>query len=119
MRRWPFPAQTPAGCAYHLPGLSFSQFVLDAFIPAHNWPPHSSFQLCPVTLSGLPAVYVSSSRRVDIADSIFFKFFFKILFILERGGEGEWERNINMWLPLVHPLLGTWPTTQACALTGN
>ena len=24
-----------------------------------------------------------------------------------------------MWLPLVHPLLGTWPTTQACALTGN
>ena len=24
-----------------------------------------------------------------------------------------------MWLPLMHPLLGTWPTTQACALTGN
>ena len=24
-----------------------------------------------------------------------------------------------MWLPLAHPLLGTWPTTQACALTGN
>ena len=24
-----------------------------------------------------------------------------------------------MWLPLVRPLLGTWPTTQACALTGN
>ena len=29
------------------------------------------------------------------------------------------ERNINVWLPLVHPLLGTWRTTQACALTGN
>ena len=28
------------------------------------------------------------------------------------------ERNID-WLPLVHPLLGTWPTTQARALTGN
>ena len=26
---------------------------------------------------------------------------------------------MNVWLPLVHPILGTWPTTQACALTGN
>ena len=24
-----------------------------------------------------------------------------------------------MWLPLTRPLLGTWPITQACALTGN
>ena len=24
-----------------------------------------------------------------------------------------------MWLPPVHPLLGTWPAIQACALTGN
>ena len=24
-----------------------------------------------------------------------------------------------MWLALKHPPLGTWPTTQACALTGN
>ena len=24
-----------------------------------------------------------------------------------------------MWLPLVPTPLGTWPTTQACALTGN
>ena len=24
-----------------------------------------------------------------------------------------------MWFPLVRPLLGTWPETQACALTGN
>ena len=24
-----------------------------------------------------------------------------------------------MWLPLVHPKLGTWPATQACSLTGN
>ena len=24
-----------------------------------------------------------------------------------------------MWLPLMHPLPGTWPTTQACALTRN
>ena len=29
------------------------------------------------------------------------------------------ERNIIVWLPLTRPLVGTWPTTQACALTGN
>ena len=36
---------------------------------------------------------------------------------LERGDRREKEeRNINVWLPLTHPLLGTWPSTQACAL---
>ena len=38
--------------------------------------------------------------------------------VLQRW-EGERERNINVWLLLMCPLLGTWPTTQACALTGN
>ena len=33
--------------------------------------------------------------------------------------EKERKRNISVWLPLMLPLLGTWPTTQACALTGN
>ena len=36
----------------------------------------------------------------------------------ERGGEGEREGNID-WLPLMHPQMGTQPTTQVCALTGN
>ena len=55
--------------------------------------------------------------------------FFKKRFylFLERGKEGdregEMERKINVqeicWLPLAHPPLGTWPATQACALTGN
>ena len=49
--------------------------------------------------------------------------FLKVLFIyfLDRG-EGrakEVERNINVWLLLAHPLLGTWPKTPVCALTGN
>ena len=37
---------------------------------------------------------------------------------LERGEgkEKERERNINVWLPLMYPLLGTWPSTLACAL---
>ena len=47
--------------------------------------------------------------------------FLKTLFIYfgKEGKERERERNINLWLPLVSPLTGTWPTTQACALTGN
>ena len=46
-------------------------------------------------------------------------YFLKILFIyFERKGKEERERN-NVWLPLVCLLLGTWPTTQACALIGN
>ena len=44
-----------------------------------------------------------------------------IYWFLVRGGgrEEERERHINVWLPLAHPLLRTWPATQACALTGN
>ena len=44
-----------------------------------------------------------------------------IYLFLERGErrEKERERNINVWLPLMRPLLGTWPATQASTLTGN
>ena len=40
-----------------------------------------------------------------------------IYLFLERG-EGR-EKNINVWLPFRVPLLGTWPKTQPCTLTGN
>ena len=38
--------------------------------------------------------------------------------------EGEREETLMCkrymdWLPLTRPQLGTWPLTQACALTGN
>ena len=49
--------------------------------------------------------------------SIFYLFYFlKILFI--SRGDGR-EKNINVWLPVMLPQPGTWPTTKACALTGN
>ena len=53
--------------------------------------------------------------------SEFFWFCFSFYLFLERwkGREKERERNIHVWLPLVRPLLGAWPATQACALTGN
>ena len=47
---------------------------------------------------------------------------FKKIYLFIFRGEGrekETERNVNVWLPLAHPPLGTWPTAQACALTGN
>ena len=51
--------------------------------------------------------------------AIFLKDF--IYLFLERGEvrKKEGERNINVWLPLAHPRLGTWSSTQACALTEN
>ena len=56
-----------------------------------------------------------------ISFSIPFIYLFKDYLFLERGEErekaGEW--NINVWLSLTCPLLGTWLATQACALTGN
>ena len=53
-----------------------------------------------------------------------FYFIFKrfYLFIFrESGMEGEWEgeKNQCVVVSLICPLLGTWPATQACALTGN
>ena len=60
-------------------------------------------------------IAISPTRDV----SFFFKDF--IYLFLDRGGgrEKEKERNINVWLPLMWPLLETWPATQARALTGN
>ena len=49
----------------------------------------------------------------------FFKDFIYLFLEREEGKEKEREKNINVWLPLMRPLPGTWPTTQACALTGN
>ena len=44
-----------------------------------------------------------------------------LYWFLERGEGREKvrERNINVWLSLECPPLGTWPATQACALPGN
>ena len=44
---------------------------------------------------------------------------FYLLIFRQRGRKGEREGNITVWVPLMHPLLGTWPTTQACAVIRN
>ena len=63
---------------------------------------------------------VGRNEKPNYCITEFFKRFY--LFIFTEIGEGrkkERERNITVWLPLVHSLLGSWPATQTCALTGN
>ena len=59
-------------------------------------------------------IYRSQGKNSTVNISVLLLFIY-----LFRRREGERERNISLWLPLVHPLLGTWPATQAFALTGN
>ena len=59
---------------------------------------------------------------LDNADSAFSSQERGFIYLFLDGGEEqekERERSISVWLPLTHPLLGTWPATQALALTGN
>ena len=43
---------------------------------------------------------------------------YQILYLSVFRERGR-ERNIHVWLPLMRPLLGTWPAAQARVLTGN
>ena len=48
------------------------------------------------------------------------KILFTYLFDFKEGEEREKERERHIsWLPLACSQMGTWPTTQACALTWN
>ena len=61
----------------------------------------------------------SLEQCINITNGALKKYF--IYLILERveGREKAIDRNINVWLSLTSPVLGTWLTTQVCALTGN
>ena len=48
--------------------------------------------------------------------TVFLKDFIYLFLERGEGREKEMERNISVWLPLMRPLLGIWPATQACAL---
>ena len=65
----------------------------------------TSYLLCGLDLNSLCIIFFKKKR--------FLKIYFK-----EGKGERK-ERNLSVWLPLLRLPLGTWPTTQACALTGN
>ena len=53
------------------------------------------------------------------AEVLFLKDFIYLFLEIGKWKEKERERNINAWLSLTCPPLGTWPTMQACAPTGK
>ena len=92
----------------------------------YHLPPQNSIYNNPTDNSILNSeIWSAFSLRLAMRQgcSLSFFLYLKILFILflEWGEEREKEkeRNTNVWLPLTCPLLGTWPPTQSCALTGN
>ena len=70
----------------------------------------------PKKLGIIICLYHKSLGKLGNAEVLFFFLKDFIYLFLEKGVR---ERNITLWLPLKHLLLGTWPTTQTCALTGN
>ena len=79
---------------------------------------------CFATKKYAPSIldYLFLCSNTSLKRFYFFIYFLNFIYLFLEKGEGrkkERERNINVWLPLDCPLLGTWPSTQACALTGN
>ena len=62
---------------------------------------------------GWPPTQNSSGSSCLLYFYLFVCLFIYLFIYLER------MTNINVWLPFTCPLLGTWPTTRAHALTGN
>ena len=64
----------------------------------------------------LETSFTKENINVNIIHFLLLRFFKKyfIYLLLERREwrEKERERNINVWLPLVHPLLGTRPAPR-------
>ena len=60
----------------------------------------------------------ASPSWVDSFFLCFFKDFIYLFLERDEGMEKEREKNIDR-IPLVGPHMGTWLTTQACALTRN
>ena len=65
------------------------------------------------------AFFITKPEKSLHLSFFFFKYFIYLFLERKEGREKERERNINVWLPLVCPQLGTWPATQTCSLTGN
>ena len=56
---------------------------------------------------------------VYIVFNFLFKIFYLFIFREEKGGRKRRREKSMCGLPFACPLLGAWPATQACALTGN
>ena len=63
--------------------------------------------------------FLVSLLQTDLEPFAFSKDFMYLFFRQRRRKGEKTGGNINVWLPLACPPPGTWPATQACALTGN
>ena len=72
---------------------------------------HINISLPLFTLSLKISKYKLIKYFLTVAFSVYYSFIFR-----EKKGGKKRERKVNLWLPLVYPLLGIWPTTQAFAL---
>ena len=84
---------------------------------AMNIEVHRFFSIVSGFLGYNPSSVITGPKSCSVFT--FFKDFVYLFLERGEGREKEREKNINVWLPLTHPLLGTWPATQACALTVN
>ena len=103
------------------PRLLQVQLLRKAFIT----PPCKLAAPPPFSVPFCSCVFLSTFHHLAQPIGISFLLLDFIYLFLERGGRRKkeremltCERNIN-WLSLTCPQLGTWPATQACALTGN
>ena len=102
----------------HMPGLGSGSPVGGVWEATTHWCFSSSLSASLPLLDMLFIFRVGKGGRKRGRETSILKK--KILFIFRgEGREKERKRNISVWLPLTHPLLGTQSTTQACALTGN
>ena len=97
--------------------------TLHSVVMSSGFPKPLTIHLCCrswLTLLGVQVTYFVDTILPWVYQMFFlFKEFIYLFWDSGEGREKERERNISVWLPLVHPLLGTWPTTQVCTLTGN
>ena len=103
---------------YHISAFSFLVPLSLFYLPL--WFLKIFGRICPFPVSQLTEKWPRISLLVCTVrkeSQLFFKRFY--LFLERWKGRTERERNINVQLPPTHPHLGTWPATQACALTGN
>ena len=99
--------------------LDFKLAVLGACL-CHG--PRGSPCSCAKMAASAQKMLLQLKQEVTVKALVLFLYFLKrfYLFIFrERGREGERERNISVWLPLMRPLLENWPATQVCALIGR
>ena len=75
---------------------------------AHQW---SLLPSASVPQKSLPqSIFLNNCKETL---NLFIKYFIYLFVERGEGREKERERNINLWLPLLRPLLETWPRNPA------